>query len=87
MVGCSRLSSLHGVPTVDFSGLSLFYGHPVMRLYVVGDDADVQRAIAALRPVGGSVSSADFPPPSAADMAGIDSACGAKPGDHGRTHG
>jgi hypothetical protein len=84
IVGCSRLSSLHGVPTVNLDSLVLFYGHPLMRIYISGDDADVKRAVAALRPVGGSLSSADFPAPSAADIAGIDSACGAKPGERGR---
>ncbi len=83
-VGCSRLEPLRGVPTVEQAeSFSLFTAELVI-LLGVANPKQAAPAAAALVQVGEGPTGADLPSPSARNMALVDKACGAKPGDHGR---
>jgi hypothetical protein len=83
--GCSRLESLRGVPTVRFGGgRGLFAGRPLTLITVdARNEEEELRAVAALRPIAGDSAIVDLPLPTASDLAGIDGACGANPGERG----
>jgi len=85
-VGCSRLRSLRGVPTVQWSdAVLLFTGDRAVRLGGTSSHFEVaQAAAASLRLVGEDASSGSpLPPPDATAVPLIDRACGRKPGDRG----
>jgi len=85
-VGCRRLPSLRGVPTVQQSdAVWLFTASFVIRF---GDTADAPKkaaaAATALREVGqDEPTGADLPTPPAHIVALVDKACGQTPGDRG----
>ena len=82
--GCSRLHPLRGVPTVEQAeAVSLFTADLVIWLGV-DNPQQAAPAAAALVEVGKGPTDADLPAPPARNVALIDKACGAKPGDHGR---
>jgi outer membrane lipoprotein-sorting protein len=82
--GCSRLHPLRGVPTVEQAeAVSLISADLVIWLGV-GNPEQAAPAAAALVEVGKEPTDADLPAPPARNVALIDKACGAKPGDHGR---
>jgi len=81
--GCSRLQPLRGVPTVEQAeAVSLISADLVIWLAVV-NPRQAAPAAAALVEVGKGPTDADLPAPPARNVALIDHACGAKPGDHG----
>ena len=83
-VGCSRLQPLRGVPTVEQAeAVSLISADLVIWLAVV-NPKQAAPAAAALVEVGKEPTAADLPAPPARNVALIDKACGAKPGDHGK---
>jgi hypothetical protein len=82
--GCSRVQTLRGVPTVEQAeAVSLFSADLVIWLGV-GNPNQAAPAAAALVEVGKGPTNANLPAPPARNVALIDKACGAKPGDHGR---
>ena len=84
--GCSRLQPLRGVPTVEQAeAVSLISADLVLWLAVV-NPRQAAPAAAALVEVGQGPTDADLPAPPARNVALIDHACGAKPGDHGMPH-
>ena len=83
-VGCRRLAPLRGVPAVEQAGaVSLFTADLVVWLGVA-ELSQAAPAAAALAEVGADPSGADLPAPPARNVALVDHACGAHPGDHGR---
>ena len=85
-VGCSRLRSLRGVPTVQWSdAVLLFTGDRAVRLGGTASHPKVAKAAAqALRLVGEDASSGSpLTPPDASALPIIDTACGRHPGDRG----
>jgi hypothetical protein len=75
--GNSGTSGAYALGTA--ADLSLFTNDPLTMIEVgAGDDADLRRAAAVLRAVGGSSSSTAFALPSASDLAAIDAGCTAK---------
>ena len=82
--GCSRLQPLRGVPTVEQAeAVSLITADLVIWLGV-GNPKQAAPAAAALVEVGKGPTDADLPAPPPHNVALIDKACGAKPGDHGK---
>lgn len=82
--GCSRLHPLRGVPTVEQSdAVSLFTADLVIWLGVESPQ-QAAPAAAALVEVGKGPTDSDLPAARARNVALIDKACGARPGDHGR---
>ena len=82
--GCSRLQPLRSVPTVEQSdAVSLISADLVIWLAVV-NPRQAAPAAAALVEVGKEPTASDLPAPPARNVALIDHACGAKPGDHGK---
>ena len=85
--GCSRLQPLRSVPTVEQSdAVSLISADLVIWLAVV-NPRQAAPAAAALVEVGKEPTASDLPAPPARNVALIDHACGAKPGDHGMLRG
>ena len=90
VAGCRRLTSVRGVPTVDFGGgpRSVFTGHVLVTVFASGAERPAReregRALAALRSVGvGAPSHWPLPPPDPRLRPLIDRACGARPGQSG----
>ena len=82
--GCSRLQPLRSVPTVEQAeAVSLISADLVIWLAVV-NPKQASPAAAALVEVGKEPTDRDLPAPPARNVALIDHACGAKPGDHGK---
>ena len=82
--GCSRRQPLRGVPTVEQDeAVSLVSADLVIRVDVVNPE-QAAPAAAALVEVGKEPTAADLPAPPPRNVALIDKACGAKPGDHGK---
>ena len=82
--GCSRLQPLRGVPTVEQAeAVSLISADLVIWLGV-GNAQQAAPAAAALVEVGKEPTAADLPAPPTRNVALIDKACGANPGDHGK---
>ena len=83
-VGCSRLQPLRGVPTVEQDeAVSLITADLV--IWLAWENAQqAASAAAALVEVGKEPTAADLPAPPARNVAQVDKACGAKPGDHGK---
>ena len=82
-VGCRRLAPLRGVPAVEQAGaVSLFTADLVVWLGV----ASLPGGPGRRRPGRGrrGAPGTDLPAPPARNVALVDKACGAKPGDHGR---
>ena len=81
--GCRRVTSVRGVPTVNFGGnLGVFTGHVLVQVFAsgAGQLALEGRALGALRSVGlGAPSNRPLPPPDARLRVLIDRACGAAP--------
>lgn len=83
-VGCSRLQPLRGVPTFEQDeAVTLISADLVIRIDVL-NPKQAAPAGAALVEVGKEPTAADLPAPPARNVALIDKACGAKPGDHGK---
>jgi hypothetical protein len=85
-VGCSRKADLRGVPTVLWSdGTILFTQDAAIRLSdTAGKPRKAAEAAQALREAQeDQPTDADLLPPPAHVVAGIDQACGQKPGEHG----
>jgi hypothetical protein len=85
-VGCSRMHDLRGVPTVRWSdATTLFTQDAVIRLSNTSDKPrKAAEAARALREAEeDEPTDQDFLRPTADVVAGIDKACGKKPGEHG----
>ena len=84
-VGCSRLQDLRGVPTVkQADAVWLFTADLVVRLGLSYEWEKAASAAAAIREAGqDGPTGADLPVPLAGNVALVDAACGANPGDHG----
>ncbi|WP_405065530.1 hypothetical protein OG558_26950 [Kribbella sp. NBC_01510] len=86
IVGCSRLTPIHGVPTVSLAGDSvvLFTGPLAIRVGTTPGDVELAaQAAKELRRVGESAAAGTLPPPPASKLKLIDAACGRRPGEHG----
>lgn len=86
MVGCERLDPLRGVPTVKGGGeVTLFTADLVVNLGNLAYEPDkLARAAAALHVAGQEPNSDDLPAPPARNVALVDKACGANPGEMGQ---
>jgi hypothetical protein len=82
--GCSRLRPLRGVPTVEQDDAVWLISADLVIWLAVASPRQAAPAAAALVEVGEGPTTADLPAPSARNVALIDKACGARPGDHGR---
>jgi hypothetical protein len=83
-VGCRRLAPLRGVPAVEQAGAVWLFTDDLVVWLGVADLSQAAPAAAALAEVGTTPSGADLPAPPARNVALVDHACGAHPGDHGR---
>ncbi len=86
IVGCSRLTPIHGVPIVSLAGDSvvLFTGPLAIRVGTTPGDVELAaQAAKELRRVGESTAAGTLPPPPASKLKLIDAACGRHPGEHG----
>ena len=81
--GCSRLHPLRGVPTVEQGdAVSLFTADLVIWIgWKAQASRPGRRSPGRIRQ---GVDGCDLPAPRARNVALVDKACGAKPGDHGR---
>jgi hypothetical protein len=84
--GCSRLADIRGVPALDFGGGTVLALDGVT-VTVFDDRGDPQRSSAVAADVRRVGQSAPGPlqPPKPADLALVDQACGAQPGEAGPT--
>lgn len=83
-VGCSRLADIGGVPSIDFGGGTLLVldGLTVTVFDDTNDTAESSAAAADVRRVG-QAAPGPLQRPKPADLALVDKACGAQPGEHG----
>jgi hypothetical protein len=83
--GCSRLADVRGAPALDWGGgTALVLDGVIVQVFgdQLGDAPSSSAAAADVRRVG-QAATAPLPRPKPADLALVDKACGAQPGEHG----
>jgi hypothetical protein len=73
-VGCHRLPTLRGVPTLRHDGLVLVTGHQIVKIYARSPVED-RRVARALRRVDGRATPRQLPAPGPANRALVESVC------------
>jgi hypothetical protein len=83
-VGCSRLADIRGVPALDFGGGTVLVLDG-LTVTVFDDRSDIAKSSAAAADIRriGQTSPGSLSRPKTADLALVDRACGAHPGEHG----